>query len=252
VTVSDGTDQCIGTVAAGSCSLTSTTAGAKTLVATYAGDANNTGSVSLGAGHTVSTAATTTAITSDTPDPSVVGQQITVNFTVTSAFGTPTGTVSVSDGTDGCSASVATGSCSFTPTTSGAKTLTASYPGDATHAISSGTAAHQVDPFGTANHLAFGVQPSLVTATFPITPAVTVRIEDAFGNLVASATDVVVMTLANDPNGTSVLTYTAPVSALGGIATFSDLAIDLTGNGFTLQAASGSLTSATSTAFNVQ
>jgi hypothetical protein len=253
VTVSDGTGaSCIGTVAAGSCSLTSTSAGGKTLTATYAGDGNFASSISAGAAHTVNTASTTTSITSDTPDPSVVGQQITVSFTVTSAFGTPTGTVTVSDGTDGCSASVATGSCSFTPTTSGAKTLTASYPGDATHGSSSGNAAHQVDPFGAPDHLAFGVQPSTVAANSPITPAVTVRIEDAFGNLVANATDVVVMTLANDPNGTSVLTYTAPVSASSGIATFNDLSINLTGTGFILQASSGVLTAATSNAFNVQ
>jgi len=252
VTVSDGTDSCIGTVAAGNCSLTSTTAGSKTLTASYAGDGNFASSLSAGAGHTVNTASTTTSITSDTPDPSVVGQQVTVSFTVTSAFGTPTGTVTVSDGTDGCSASVATGSCSFTPTTSGAKTLTASYPGDATHGSSSGNAAHQVDPFGAPDHLAFGVQPSTVAANSPITPAVTVRIEDAFGNLVTSATDVVVMAIANDPVGGSVLTYTAPVSASGGIATFSDLSIDQAGTGFTLQASSGVLTAATSNAFNVQ
>ena len=48
VTVSDGTDTCTGTVAAGTCGLTSTTAGAKPLTATYAGDANFTTSISAG------------------------------------------------------------------------------------------------------------------------------------------------------------------------------------------------------------
>src|SRR5207247_11457051 len=45
---------------------------------------------------------TTTTITSDTPAPSVVGQPYTVTWTVTVArpgSGTPTGTVSVNDGT---------------------------------------------------------------------------------------------------------------------------------------------------------
>src|SRR5258705_4751504 len=43
VTVSDGTVNCVGTVAAGSCALTPTTAGAKTLTATYGGDATFNG-----------------------------------------------------------------------------------------------------------------------------------------------------------------------------------------------------------------
>ena len=50
---------------------------------------------------TVGQAATTTTITSDNPDPSVVGQTITVTYTVTvnpPGAGTPTGTVTVSDG----------------------------------------------------------------------------------------------------------------------------------------------------------
>jgi hypothetical protein len=75
-------------------------------------------------------ASTNTTITSDTPDPSVVGQTVTVAFTVTSGGGTPTGTVAVSDGVDGCSASVAAGSCNVTLTTSGARTLTAIYSPD--------------------------------------------------------------------------------------------------------------------------
>src|SRR2546428_4167350 len=76
---------------------------------------------------------TTTTITSDTPDPSVVGQPYTVTWTVTVAHpgsGTPTGTVSVNDGTGAsCSAVVATGGCWLTSTTAGAKTVTAVYSG---------------------------------------------------------------------------------------------------------------------------
>ena len=53
VTVSDGSVSCLGTVAAGGCSLASTTSGSKTLTATYAGERNFTGSTSAGAGHTV-------------------------------------------------------------------------------------------------------------------------------------------------------------------------------------------------------
>jgi len=119
--------------------------------------------------------------------------------------------------------------------------------------VSSGTAAHQVDPFGAAASLQFSVQPSSVLAGATITPAVEVQILDAFGNLVTSATDAVTIAIANDPNGgSSVLGGTIPVSAVGGVATFSDLSIDLTGVGFTLSAGSGVLAGATSSAFDVQ
>src|SRR4029078_13036791 len=53
VTVSDGTANCMAAVSAGTCNLTSTTVGAKTITATYAGDTNYNGSASAGAPHTV-------------------------------------------------------------------------------------------------------------------------------------------------------------------------------------------------------
>src|SRR2546429_416347 len=81
VTVSDGTEQCVGTVAAGSCTLTPTSAGAKTLTATYAGNANFTGSTSTGVSQAVNAASTTTTITAHTPNPSAVGQAVSFTFT---------------------------------------------------------------------------------------------------------------------------------------------------------------------------
>lgn len=74
---------------------------------------------------------TTTTITADTPDPSVFGQNYAVNYTVVGGTGTPTGNVTVSDGTNNCTASVATGTCNLPSTSVGAKTLTATYAGDA-------------------------------------------------------------------------------------------------------------------------
>jgi len=131
VTVTDGTDSCVGTVAAGTCDLTLTTAGARTLTATYAGDANFASSTSAGVGHTVTQAATTTTITGVTPEPSLVGQAVTVAFSVTSSGGVPTGDVTVSDGTLSCTGTVAAGSCSVTPLTPGPETFVATYAGDA-------------------------------------------------------------------------------------------------------------------------
>jgi Ca2+-binding RTX toxin-like protein len=146
VTVSDGTDSCTGTVAAGSCSITLTTSGARALVATYAGDSNFNGSTSASVSHTVSAPTTTTTITNDTPDPSVVGQAVTVSYSVATSSGTPTGNVTVSDGTVSCTGTVAAGSCSLTFTSAGAKTLTATYAGDSNFSGStSASVSHQVD-----------------------------------------------------------------------------------------------------------
>jgi uncharacterized cupin superfamily protein len=133
VTVSDGTVSCTAIVSAGSCMLTFTTAGPKTLTATYAGDASFNSSPSAGTPHTVNKADTTTGITSESPNPSVVGQAVTVAYSVTvnsPGSGTPAGSVTVSDGTVSCTATVAAGSCTLTFTSAGPKTLTATYAGD--------------------------------------------------------------------------------------------------------------------------
>jgi hypothetical protein len=117
-------------------------------------------------------ASTTTSITAHTPSPSNPGQPITVSFSVTAAAGTPTGNVTVSDGTVSCTASVATGSCALTPTAAGAKTLTATYGGDLnfTGSTSSGVAhtvqkASQSISFGALGAKTYGDAPFTVSAT---------------------------------------------------------------------------------------
>ena len=133
VTVSDGTESCTGTVAAGQCSLTFTSAGTKSLTASYSGDSTFSPSTSGPEPHQVNSADTTTSITSDSPDPSLTGQTVTVQYTVavnSPGAGIPTGIVTVSDGTTSCTGTVAAGQCSLTFTTAGDRTLTASYSGD--------------------------------------------------------------------------------------------------------------------------
>ncbi len=102
---------------------------------------------------------TTTTITSDLPDPTVVGQPYTVNVTVAAVTTSPTGTVTISDGSTSCgpvtltaaTAPNSTASCSLTSTTAGAKTLTASYTAATTaFGNSSGTTSHQVNPASTS------------------------------------------------------------------------------------------------------
>jgi CSLREA domain-containing protein len=164
VTMSDGVDSCTGTVASGTCDITLTTPGARTLTATYAGDSNFNGSTSAGEPHTVNGNPTTTIITSDSPDPSVVGQSVTVQYTVTAASGTPTGNVTVSDGTVSCTGTVAAGQCDITFTSAGAKSLIATYAGDSNFTGSTSAAEpHQVDKADTTTTITSdNPDPSLV------------------------------------------------------------------------------------------
>jgi hypothetical protein len=194
VTVTDGAQSCTGTVAGGSCSITFATAGAKSLTATYAGDTNFDGSTSAAAAHTVNAAATTSTITSDTPDPSVVGQPVAVNYTVTSAGGTPTGSVTVSSGTDSCTGSLAagTGTCNLTFTSAGAKSITATYAGDGNFATStSAAAAHQVNKASTATAISSDTpDPSVVGQLVTVNYSVSVQGPGAgtpTGNVTVSA-----------------------------------------------------------------
>ncbi|HSD32083.1 MAG TPA: hypothetical protein VLB49_09255 [Gemmatimonadales bacterium] len=102
---------------------------------------------------------------------------------------------------------------------------------------------------GAAAKLAFLVQPSDAAAGSPITPAVKVEILDAGGNL-TTATNNVTVAIGTNPGG-GALGGTKTVGAVSGVATFSNLSINKTGVGYTLQATSGTLTAATSTAFDI-
>jgi hypothetical protein len=106
--VSDGTgESCMIVLPSTSCSLTSTSAGAKTLVATYSGDGNFGGDVSPGVAHTVNAAATQTSVVSSL-NPSTAGDLVTFTATVSASApgsGTPGGSVDFKSGTD-CSTGV--------------------------------------------------------------------------------------------------------------------------------------------------
>ena len=156
VAVNDGSGaSCMITLAnaSGSCQLTSTSPGAKTLTASYSSSGQAFANSADTEPHQVGPAATTTTITSDAPDPSLVGQPYTVAVTVAAAVGTPTGGASISDGSGAsCTAtlSAGAGSCQLTSTSAGAKTLTASYAGQGSFASSSDTEPHQVNSAGPA------------------------------------------------------------------------------------------------------
>ncbi len=105
---------------------------------------------------------------------------------------------------------------------------------------------------GPAAKLAFVQQPTNVVVGASITPAVTVAVEDANGNVVTTATNQVSIGIANNAGPGGVLGGTATAIPVNGVATFSTLNINKSGVGYTLMATSvPALTAATSSAFNV-
>ena len=150
---------------AGFCSLPSTSLGSRTITASYPGTAAGLNPSSATTSHDVVRANTTTTITSDNPNPSQYGQDITVAVTVASTTsGTPTGTVNVGDGVNTCSFSLSggSGSCALPSTPMGAKTITATYVGDVNFNGSSNTAPHTVNKAGTTVTItSFDPEPSV-------------------------------------------------------------------------------------------
>jgi hypothetical protein len=99
-----------------------------------------------------------------------------------------------------------------------------------------------------ATQLAFVQQPAATVAGLPITPAVTVQLQDSGGSPVAQSGVTITMSLSS---GTGTLGGTlSQVTNASGLATFNDLSIILVGSK-QLTAASIGLTSAVSSAFTI-
>src|SRR5262249_50716170 len=81
-------------------------------------------------------------------------------------------------------------------------------------------------------------------------PTVQVSIEDSSGNVVTTATNPVTLSIQTNPSG-GTLSGTLTVAASNGVATFSNLHINLAGNGYTLKAVSGALAPRVRAPFNV-
>ncbi|MCA1800198.1 MAG: Ig-like domain-containing protein, partial [Actinobacteria bacterium] len=102
---------------------------------------------------------------------------------------------------------------------------------------------------GPASQVSFDVQPAPTTVAGQIiTPAVVVEIQDSFGNLVDDAANEVSIALTT-PDGAT-LSGTLTQAAESGVATFSDLSVDQTGN-YTLTASTSGLDSAESESFEI-
>jgi hypothetical protein len=101
-----------------------------------------------------------------------------------------------------------------------------------------------------ATQLGIIAQPTTAEAGTVIAPSVRIVIQDADALPVRDATNPVTIEIGTDPGG-CILSGVTTVNAVGGFATFADLSIEQPGDGYTLVATSGSLSSVTSTAFEI-
>jgi len=101
-----------------------------------------------------------------------------------------------------------------------------------------------------ASKLVFTTQPTSAAIGASL-GSIAVTVEDAAGNVVTSSTASITIAIGNNAGPGGVLSGTATVSAVSGVATFPGLNINLPGTGYTLTAAASSLTGATSSAFNI-
>ena len=102
---------------------------------------------------------------------------------------------------------------------------------------------------GAATQLLFTSQPPNGSANTTLAPPVVVAIADANGNVVSAATNTITLALGNNATGAT-LGGTLQVNAVNGLATFNDLTVSANGS-YTLTAAAGGLTGATSAAFTI-
>ena len=231
-----------------------TPAGTYTIEAVYNGTADFVGSTDTSHSLTVSSAATSaptsTAAASTSATFSPASQIIPLSATVTSAAGTVdegTETFTILSGTTAIGTAVTvnvdngTASASYVlpaATPLGTYTIQAVYNGTADFAGSTDTSHSLTVNPGAAFQVVFGQQPTDAVAGVAISPAVTVEVEDQYDNVVTTDTSTVTLTLSSGAFEGGSTTLTAVASS--GVATFSDLKIDLAGT-YTLAATDGTL-----------
>jgi hypothetical protein len=134
------------------------------------------------------------------------------------------------------------GTFAVTSMVAGSDTVTAT---DTSNGSIHGSAAVTVNP-AAASQVVFVQPPTNATAGAAISPAVTVKVVDAFGNVRNG--DSVTVSLTGSPSGVT-LGGTLTQTVSGGVATFSNLTVSAAGS-YTLTATSGSL-SQTSSSFTI-
>ena len=198
----------------------------------------------------VTAAPTVTTITADTPDPSRTGESVTVRFTVTSLAGTPTGSVQVNDDGNTCTGelSAGQGSCTIGLSTTGNRTLTASYAGANGFGASSDTESHTVEA-PPPPVLTLAIQPAAQATTgVPLVPQPVIQLKTGDGaNLPTAGVTVsaVIQTGGGDLSGATATTDGQ------GRAQFSGLTITGDPGTRTLAFAASGFTGVTSNAIEV-
>ena len=101
-----------------------------------------------------------------------------------------------------------------------------------------GSATETVTP-AAASALVFGQQPTNTLAGATISPAITVRVLDLYGNLESGDNSGSVSIALGANSGGGFLTGTTSAKIVSGVATFGNLSINNAGNGYTLTVSSG-------------
>ncbi|QEH37847.1 Copper resistance protein CopC [Aquisphaera giovannonii] len=152
-------------------------AGGHSITASYGGAANFAASASAALSQTVNAAATTTTVVSSLR-PSAYGSSVTFTATVSSAGGTPGGTVTFKDGATTLGTATLSGTGVATLTTSalaaGSHTITASYGGAGNFAASASAALSQtVNAAATSTAVVSSLNPSTSGTSVTFTATVT-------------------------------------------------------------------------------
>ncbi|MCB1633737.1 MAG: Ig-like domain repeat protein, partial [Xanthomonadales bacterium] len=124
------------------CSLSSSTAGTRTLTASYLPDSATFDASSSTASHLVTAATTTISVTA--PARSRINQPTAFSFELAATApgaGMPTGSVTLTSGSSSCTATLPATSCDLSFDTLGSRTVSASYAGDANYLASDSGAA---------------------------------------------------------------------------------------------------------------
>lgn len=115
------------------------------------------------------------------------------------------------------------------------------------------SASFAINP-GAPDHLTFLNQPTNTTVNQAITPAVRVAVQDVYGNVCTSFTDVMYMNIGNDASVLKNATLDPAGThraASAGISTFEDLKIDQVGLGYTIAVSAAGTRGTTSSPFDV-
>ena len=171
----------------------------------------------------------------------------TITLSKATGGGTLSGTLTGTIGSGGNSVTISTPVYSKSDTMTLTATATAGETG-----LTAVTSGNIVFSAGAAAKLAFTTQPGGGTGGTAWTTQPVVTVQDANGNTVTTDTSTVTVAIANNAGG-GTLSGTLTEAAVAGVANFSGngLSIDKIGTGYTLTATDGSLTSATSSGFNI-